>query len=81
MQARRGKRKLKDEVYRQMFRLEEGRPGAELSLALALLRGWVATESGWAHGDDGDWLRKISSICLQMIDAATKAAATTACSR
>jgi hypothetical protein len=31
---------LKDEVYRQMFRLEESRAGAEMALALALLRAW-----------------------------------------
>ena len=34
--------RLKDEVYRQMFRLEESRPGAELGLSLALLRAWVS---------------------------------------
>jgi hypothetical protein len=28
-----------------MFRLEEGRPGAEMGLALALLRAWMATDS------------------------------------
>ena len=35
----RGER-IKDEVYRQMFLLEERRPGAEMGLALALLRAW-----------------------------------------
>jgi len=30
---------VKDEVYRQMFRLEESRPGADMGLALALLHG------------------------------------------
>ena len=29
---------LKDEVYRQMFRLEESRTGAAMGLALALVR-------------------------------------------
>ena len=31
--------KIKDEVYRQMFRLEAGRQDADLALAIALLRG------------------------------------------
>jgi hypothetical protein len=29
-------------VYRQMFRLEAQRPGAEMDLAIALLRAWMA---------------------------------------
>jgi predicted small lipoprotein YifL len=33
---------LKEEVYRQVFRLEESKPGCEMSLALALLRAWAA---------------------------------------
>ncbi len=61
---------LKDEVYRQMFRLEESRPGAEMGLALALLRAWLAAESNPESGQDRDWLNKISPICLQMIEAA-----------
>ena len=40
----RGER-IKDEVYRQMFLLEESRPGAEMGLALALLRAWLAADS------------------------------------
>ena len=42
MHARTPTAQLKDEVYRQMFRLEEGRSGSELGLALALLRAWTA---------------------------------------
>jgi hypothetical protein len=60
--------RLKDEVYRQMFRLEESRPGAEMGLALALLRAWAATDTEPETGDGHDWLQKISPICLQMID-------------
>jgi hypothetical protein len=37
--------RLKDEVYRQMYRLEAHRPGAELSLSIALLRVWIASDS------------------------------------
>jgi hypothetical protein len=36
---------LQDEVYREMLRPEGGRPGAEMGLALALLRAWVATDT------------------------------------
>ncbi len=47
----RGER-MKDEVYRQMFLLEESRPGAELGLALALLRAWLFADQKPA-GDEG----------------------------
>ena len=56
----RGER-IKDEVYRQMFRLEESRPGAEMGLALALLRAWLAADSKPASDEERDWLKKISS--------------------
>ncbi len=72
---------LKDEVYRQMFRLEESRPGADMGLALALLRAWIASDGKPKDGEDRDWLRKVSPICLQMIEAAKKAAITIACPR
>ena len=47
----RGER-LKDEVYRQMFLLEESRPGAEMGLALALLRAWLAADSKPASDEE-----------------------------
>jgi hypothetical protein len=55
----RGER-VKDEVYRQMFLLEESRPGAEMGLALALLRAWLAADSIPASDKERDWLRKVS---------------------
>jgi hypothetical protein len=61
--------RLKDEVYRQMFRLEECRPGAEMGLSLALLRAWAAADTEPKTGDGHDWLQKISPICLQMIES------------
>jgi len=63
---------LKDEVYRQMFRLEESRPGAEVGLALALARAWVDSDSKPESSEERDWLKKVSPICLQMIEAALK---------
>jgi len=64
--------RLKDEVYRQMFRLEESRPGAEMGLALALLRAWAATDAEPETGDEHDWLQKVSPICLQMIESSSQ---------
>jgi hypothetical protein len=61
--------KLKDEVYRQMFRLEANRPGADLALAIALLRGWLASNSEPEAAQLLEWLRKICPICLVMIEA------------
>lgn len=64
--------RLQDEVYRQMYRLEGGRSGSELDLALALLRAWIATGSKPEGGGNREWLSKVSPICLQMIEAALK---------
>ena len=60
---------LKDEVYRQMFRLEASRPGADISLAVALLRAWVAAASGREMLGVRSWLRKISPICIFMLES------------
>ena len=65
---------LKDEVYRQMFRLEAQRRGAARDLAVAMLRAWMASDSGPKVGVDRQWLRKICPICLAMIEAAVQAA-------
>ena len=60
---------LKDEVYRQMFRLEEGRSGAELDLTIGLLRAWLASDSDSGVCKSRQWLKKICPICLLMIEA------------
>ena len=67
--------RLKDEVYRQMYKLEASRPGADLSLAIALLRAWISldSESDWLQARE--WLMKICPICLTMIEAAQKVCA------
>jgi hypothetical protein len=61
---------LKDEIYRQMFRLEAGRAGAAMGLAVALLRAWVAADSDLEGGETRQWLQKISPVCLEMIEPA-----------
>jgi len=66
--------RVKDEVYRQMFLLEESRPGAEMGLALALLRAWLAADSIPASDKERDWLKKVSPVCLKMIEAALQLA-------
>lgn len=67
---------LKDEVYRQMFRLEESRPGAEMGLALALLYAWLAAYTKHDSSEEREWLKTISPICLQMIEAALRTGGT-----
>jgi len=57
-----------DEVYRQMFLLEERRPGSELGLALALLRAWIAAETLREDSEEWAWLKKICPVCLEMIE-------------
>ena len=60
---------LKDEIYRRMFRLEANRPGAELDLATALLRGWLGPYSTPEATGLLEWLRKVTPLCLTMIEA------------
>jgi hypothetical protein len=61
--------RLKDEVYRQMYKLEASRPGSDMALAVALLRAWIASDSEADIPQEREWLTKISSICLSMIEA------------
>lgn len=57
-----------DEVYRQMFRLEERRPGAEMALALTLLRAWQTTSAGPKTRNELAWLKRICPLCVSMIE-------------
>ena len=60
--------RIKDEVYRWMFLLEERRAGSEMGLALVLLRAWQAAATTPASEEQREWLKKVSPICLEMID-------------
>ena len=68
--------RIKDEVYRQMFRLEENRPGSEIGLALALLYAWQEGASKPESSEEKEWLKKISPICLQMIEVSLQSCTT-----
>src|ERR1700740_736041 len=61
---------LKDEVYREMLLLEANRPGAEMGLALALLRAIVQSESVTEQAEYREWLKTICPVGLHMIEAA-----------
>jgi hypothetical protein len=61
---------MKDEVYREMLRLEVNRPGAEMGLALALLRAIVQSESLTEQPEYRDWLKTICPVGLRLIEAA-----------
>ena len=60
---------LKDDVYREMLLLEVNRPGAEMGLALALLRAIVQSESLTGQPDYEDWLKSICPVGLKLIEA------------
>jgi hypothetical protein len=66
--ASRSMNRLMDEVYREMFLLEAKHPGAEMGLALALLRAWVAAEASADKARAWNWLTTICPICLKMIE-------------
>ncbi len=59
---------LKDEVYRQMFRLEAGRTGADRELAIALVRAWMKMDVGPRNTLDQIWLRKVSPVCIGLLE-------------
>lgn len=73
--SRRAAGRLKDEVYRQMLRLEAQRPAAPLLLALALLQAWMRFDHQPADSEARQWLRTVSPVCLRMIEAACRTAA------
>jgi hypothetical protein len=64
---------FQDEVYREMFRLEAGCPSADLRLAVALLRAWLALERNPPGSRSRQWLRVVCPVCLRMIEAAPPA--------
>jgi hypothetical protein len=69
--------RLKDEIYRHMFRVEEKRPGAELDLAIALLQAWMAPSSASGR----QWLRQICPLCLVMLQASRQTSPSAPCSQ
>ena len=60
--------RLKDEVYREMLLLEVNRPGAEMGLALALLRAVVQSGPLNDQKEFGEWLRTVCPLGLHMIE-------------
>jgi hypothetical protein len=60
--------RLQDEVYREMLFLEMERPGAEMGLALALLRAVVQSDSLSHKGEFGQWLNAVCPVALHMIE-------------
>jgi len=59
---------LKDEVYREMLRLEAEQPGAEMGLALALLRAVVRPQTHAADPVFQQWLGTVCTLGLKMIE-------------
>ena len=68
--ASRKSNRLQDAVYREMFLLESRRPGAEMGLALALLRAVAASDQMANREEIRDWLEAICPHCLKMIESA-----------
>ena len=63
--------RLKDEVYRQMLRLEAGHTAAQLPLALALLQAWIRLGDEPLDSETRQWLQSIGPLCLRMIERAS----------
>ena len=63
--------RLKDEIYRQMLRLEDGHSAA-VPLALALLNAWSVCDSKPMNCDLRRWLRVVSPVCERMISEASQ---------
>lgn len=59
---------LKDEVYREMLRLEAEQPGAEMGLGLALLRAVVHARTPANDAAFQQWLTTVCSLGLKMIE-------------
>lgn len=59
--------RLKNEVYRQMLRLEAGHAAAAPLLCVALLQAWSAFETQPFECECRRWLRRISPVCIGMI--------------
>jgi hypothetical protein len=59
--------RLKDEVYREMLRLESNCPGAEMGLALALLRAALQRDSFGEDVQFQQWLTGVCALGLKMI--------------
>jgi hypothetical protein len=64
--------RLQDAVYREMYFLEASKPGAEMSLALALLHAVVESEQITDREEIRAWLKSVCPLCLQMIESALK---------
>jgi hypothetical protein len=62
--------RLKDEVYRQMLRVEAGRPAAQIPLAVALLQAWMMLEEQPCESEARQWLRTVSPVCVRLIATA-----------
>ena len=60
---------LYDAVYWEMFRVESGRPNAELCLAVTLLRAWLALDEMPAGSEPRQWLRNVSPVCMEMLES------------
>ena len=60
--------RLKDEIYRQMLRLEGGHRSAQTPLAVALIHAWQTLDGQPADCAPRQWLRKLSPVCVDMIE-------------
>lgn len=61
---------LKDEVYRQMLRLEGGHSAA-LPLAFALLHAWTVCDIQRTDCELRRWLRAVCPVCMRMMTEAS----------
>jgi hypothetical protein len=66
----RGIDRLQDAVYREMYLVEVRKPGAEMGLALALLRAVAASQESADRQDVRNWLKDLCPLVLKTIEEA-----------
>ena len=59
---------MENEILHQMLRLEAHRPGADLALAIVLLKAWEEFGKDTGAMSKDLWLKEICPCCIAMLE-------------